>query len=121
MTDETALVRDRAPTPDQAAKAAASQALHARPGAFVIPNPWDAGTAHILAGFGFEAPGLSGDRVNPSGVLPHDGMLPRVLVSPSTQALLSAPFSSGINPLGAGIGPSRTSRAIVSRRTFMNR
>ena len=30
-------------------------ALHARPGAFVIPNPWDAGTAHILAGLGFEA------------------------------------------------------------------
>lgn len=31
------------------------QALHARPGAFVIPNPWDAGTARILAGLGFEA------------------------------------------------------------------
>ena len=31
------------------------RALHARPGAFVIPNPWDAGTARILAGLGFEA------------------------------------------------------------------
>jgi len=31
------------------------QALHARPGAFVIPNPWDAGTARILAALGFEA------------------------------------------------------------------
>jgi 2-methylisocitrate lyase-like PEP mutase family enzyme len=31
------------------------QALHARPGAFVIPNPWDAGTARILTGLGFEA------------------------------------------------------------------
>lgn len=30
-------------------------ALHARPGAFVIPNPWDAGTARILAALGFEA------------------------------------------------------------------
>jgi 2-methylisocitrate lyase-like PEP mutase family enzyme len=29
--------------------------LHARPGAFVIPNPWDAGTARILAALGFEA------------------------------------------------------------------
>lgn len=29
--------------------------LHERPGAFVIPNPWDAGTARILAGLGFEA------------------------------------------------------------------
>ena len=31
------------------------QALHARPGIFVIPNPWDAGSAKILAGLGFEA------------------------------------------------------------------
>ncbi|MEH3144692.1 MAG: isocitrate lyase/phosphoenolpyruvate mutase family protein [Methylobacterium frigidaeris] len=30
-------------------------ALHRRPGAFVIPNPWDAGSARILAGLGFEA------------------------------------------------------------------
>jgi len=29
--------------------------LHARPGAFVIPNPWDAGTARILTGLAFEA------------------------------------------------------------------
>jgi 2-methylisocitrate lyase-like PEP mutase family enzyme len=31
------------------------RSLHARPGAFVIPNPWDAGTARILTGLGFEA------------------------------------------------------------------
>ncbi|MGA7162002.1 MAG: isocitrate lyase/phosphoenolpyruvate mutase family protein [Bacteroidota bacterium] len=30
-------------------------ALHAGPGAFVIPNPWDAGTARILASRGFKA------------------------------------------------------------------
>jgi len=29
--------------------------LHQRPGTFVIPNPWDAGSAKILAAFGFEA------------------------------------------------------------------
>jgi len=28
----------------QAEKAAAFRALHERPGAFIIPNPWDAGT-----------------------------------------------------------------------------
>ena len=39
----------------QAEKAERFQALHARPGAFVIPNPWDAGTARILTGIGFEA------------------------------------------------------------------
>jgi len=36
-------------------KAVKFQALHARPGAFVIPNPWDAGSARILAALGFEA------------------------------------------------------------------
>ncbi|HLQ21852.1 MAG TPA: isocitrate lyase/phosphoenolpyruvate mutase family protein, partial [Gemmatimonadales bacterium] len=39
----------------QAEKAERFRALHARPGAFVIPNPWDTGTARILAGLGFEA------------------------------------------------------------------
>ncbi len=42
-------------TPDQAAKARTFRALHARAGAFVIPNPWDAGSARILAAIGFEA------------------------------------------------------------------
>ena len=41
--------------PDQATKAALFRALHERPGAFVIPNPWDAGSARLLAGLGFEA------------------------------------------------------------------
>jgi 2-methylisocitrate lyase-like PEP mutase family enzyme len=39
----------------QAQKAEQFRALHARPGAFVIPNPWDIGSARILAGLGFEA------------------------------------------------------------------
>jgi 2-methylisocitrate lyase-like PEP mutase family enzyme len=29
--------------------------LHERSGAFVIPNPWDAGSARILMALGFEA------------------------------------------------------------------
>ena len=39
----------------QAQKAEAFAALHARPGCFVLPNPWDAGTAKILTALGFEA------------------------------------------------------------------
>jgi 2-methylisocitrate lyase-like PEP mutase family enzyme len=39
----------------QAEKAAAFRALHQRDGAFIIPNPWDAGTARLLAHLGFEA------------------------------------------------------------------
>jgi len=39
----------------QADKAARFRELHQRPGAFIIPNPWDAGTAKLLAAMGFEA------------------------------------------------------------------
>ena len=39
----------------QAEKAAIFQELHRRPGAFIIPNPWDPGTARLLASLGFEA------------------------------------------------------------------
>jgi len=36
-------------------KAVRFRALHDGPGAFVIPNPWDVGSARILAGLGFQA------------------------------------------------------------------
>lgn len=36
-------------------KANAFRELHRRPGGFVIPNPWDLGSAAILEGLGFEA------------------------------------------------------------------
>lgn len=38
-----------------AEKARAFRALHEAPGAFVIGNPWDAGSAKILAGLGYPA------------------------------------------------------------------
>src|SRR5262249_48352646 len=40
---------------NQREKAEHFRALHKGPGAFVIPNPWDIGTARILAGLGFKA------------------------------------------------------------------
>jgi 2-methylisocitrate lyase-like PEP mutase family enzyme len=39
----------------QADKARTFKALHDRPGCFLIPNPWDAGTAKLLTQLGFEA------------------------------------------------------------------
>src|SRR5216684_3335329 len=39
----------------QGEKAARFRDLHKGPGAFVIPNPWDAGSARILAALGFQA------------------------------------------------------------------
>ena len=42
-------------TVSQGEKATRFRALHQAPGAFVIPNPWDAGSARLLAGLGFAA------------------------------------------------------------------
>src|SRR5437868_14148740 len=42
-------------TVSQSEKAERFRALHQGPEAFVIPNPWDAGSARILAGLGFQA------------------------------------------------------------------
>src|SRR5512146_2760124 len=39
----------------QAGKAARFLALHDAPSIFLIPNPWDVGSARLLAGLGFEA------------------------------------------------------------------
>jgi 2-methylisocitrate lyase-like PEP mutase family enzyme len=39
----------------QSEKAVRFRALHEGPGVFVIPNPWDAGSARVLAGLGFPA------------------------------------------------------------------
>ena len=39
----------------QMEKAKLFRELHERPGAFIIPNPWDAGTAKLLSAMGFEA------------------------------------------------------------------
>ena len=36
-------------------RGATFRSLHERPGAFIVPNPWDAGTARLLASLGFEA------------------------------------------------------------------
>ncbi|WJS84983.1 isocitrate lyase/phosphoenolpyruvate mutase family protein [Paracoccus sp. TOH] len=41
--------------PDQRAKFEALKALHRAEGAFVMPNPWDAGSARLLASLGFQA------------------------------------------------------------------
>lgn len=50
--------RDRAASPimlTQTEKGIAFRALHERKGAFIIPNPWDVGSARLLAHLGYEA------------------------------------------------------------------
>lgn len=60
--------------------------LHQQPGAFIIPNPWDVGTARMLAALGFPAlattsagmafqAGVAEGRTSPDAVLRHCRML----------------------------------------------
>ena len=61
----------------QADKAARFRKLHEGPGAFVIPNPWDGGSARILAGLGY--PALATSSGAAAGVLGRgDGKITRV-------------------------------------------
>ena len=63
-------------TPTQIEKALKFQELHRSPGVLLIPNPWDAGSARILAGLGFEAFATSSAAA--AGVLGRcDGKLTR--------------------------------------------
>ena len=57
-------------------KAAHFRALHDGPGAFIIPNPWDAGSARILAGLGFQALATS-SAASASAIGRKDGGLTR--------------------------------------------
>ncbi len=82
MTDIRARMPD-ASAPDQHVQARAFRDLHARPGAFVIPNPWDAGTARILSALGFEALATTQRPVRPDELaiailrgFVHDGTSP---------------------------------------------
>ena len=52
------------------------RALHDGPGAFVIPNPWDAGSARMLAGVGFQALATS-SAASASSLGRRDGGLTR--------------------------------------------
>jgi len=64
-------------------------ALHARPGTFVFPNPWDAGSARILAGLGFEA--LATSSGAKAGVLGRrDGRVSRSEALAHARAIVEA-------------------------------
>ena len=87
----------------QAERAATFRALHARPGAFVIPNPWDAGSAKILASLGFEALattslGLSNTLGRPdgAGVVTRDEVLANCrAISAATELPVNADLENG--------------------------
>jgi 2-methylisocitrate lyase-like PEP mutase family enzyme len=81
----------------QADKGARFRALHEASGVFVMPNPWDAGSARVLAGLGFAA--LATSSGASAGTLGRrDGRVTR------TEALAHARgIVGGDRPAGLGI------------------
>jgi 2-methylisocitrate lyase-like PEP mutase family enzyme len=73
----------------QSEKAGRFRALHEGPGAFVIPNPWDAGSARLLAALGFQA--LATSSGASAGVLGRrDGMVTRDEALAHARAIVAA-------------------------------
>ena len=85
----------------QAEKGAAFHALHRRAGAFLIPNPWDMGSARVLAHLGFEAlattsSGFAFTLGKPDGAVSRAAMLAHVAAMVSAVDLpVSADLENG--------------------------
>lgn len=96
------------------AKGAAFRALHEEPGAFVIPNPWDIGTARILAGMGFRALATTSAGMAFSLGLP-EGRVSREETLGHCRALVAATPLPVSADLGKGFGDSPESVAETIR------
>ncbi len=89
------------PPVTQAEKGQLFAALHARDGAFIIPNPWDAGTARLLAQLGFEAlattsAGYSFSMGQPDNTVTRTGMMMHVAaIASATELPVSADLENG--------------------------
>ena len=97
----------------QSDKATRFRALHQGPGAFVIPNPWDAGSARILAGLGFQA--LATSSGAEAGVLgKRDGRVTREEALAHARAIVEAtdlPVSADLEK-GFGDAPAVAAETI---------
>ena len=76
-------------------------ALHERDRAFIIPNPWDVGTARLLAQFGFEAlattsAGYSFSMGQPDNTVARNEMMRHVAaIASATELPVSADLENG--------------------------
>jgi 2-methylisocitrate lyase-like PEP mutase family enzyme len=103
-------------TNKQRVMAAAFKALHEREGIFVIPNPWDAGSAKMLAGMGFEAlattsAGLAFSLGKPDG----EGLVTREEAFENARAIINAtniPVAADLEN-GYGDDPAACAEAIL--------
>jgi 2-methylisocitrate lyase-like PEP mutase family enzyme len=99
---------------NQREKAERFQALHKGPGAFVIPNPWDGGSARILAGLGFQALATSSGAA--AGVLGRrDGKITREEALTQVRIIVAAtdlPVSADLEK-GFGDAPSVVAETVT--------
>jgi 2-methylisocitrate lyase-like PEP mutase family enzyme len=85
----------------QAEKGQTFRALHERAGAFIIPNPWDVGTARLLAHLGFEAlattsMGCAFSAGQQDGTIDRERMLEHVAaIASATHLPVSADLENG--------------------------
>ena len=97
----------------QTEKARKFRALHEAPGSFIIANPWDAGSARMLAGLGFEA--LATSSGAKAGVLgKRDGKVTREEALANAKAIVDAtdlPVAADLEK-GFGDGPDATAETI---------
>src|SRR5262245_7872661 len=95
-------------------KAARFLALHDGPGIFVIPNPWDVGSARILAGLGFKALATS-SAASAASIGRRDGKLTRDEALAHAQAIVDATDLPVSADLENGFGDSPASCAETIR------
>jgi len=100
-------------TVSQAEKAATFRALHQAPGAFVIANAWDGGSARLLAGLGF--PALATSSGAKAGVLgKRDGKVTREEALANARMIVEAcdlPVSADLEK-GFGDAPEAAAQTI---------
>src|SRR5215510_1068663 len=86
---------------NQVEKGRALRALHERDGAFIIPNPWDVGTARLLQSLGFEAlattsAGFAFSIGKPDGTVDRETMLAHAAdMAAATDLPVSADLENG--------------------------
>jgi 2-methylisocitrate lyase-like PEP mutase family enzyme len=94
-------------------KAVRFRSLHEGPDVFVIPNPWDAGSARILAGLGFRALATS-SWASAAVQGRHDGELTRAEALAQARVIVTAtdlPVSADLGN-GFGDGPAVAAETI---------
>jgi 2-methylisocitrate lyase-like PEP mutase family enzyme len=102
-------------TVSQADKAKKFRALHEAPGSFVIPNPWDGGSARVLAGLGFEA--LATSSGAKAGVLgKRDGKVSREEALANAKQIVEACDLPVAADLEKGFGDSPDAAAETIRQ-----